>query len=103
VSCSYSWIRKGWADYSLSYSRSSNLDHKRGAEFSLRNNFARVSCSGGKLNNAVYKNVHFWVTDYPKTGAKAPSVLILEIESLSRLSFLRFIPKTKQLLDNLKN
>lgn len=70
----------------------------------LVNDLANVSCysrnEGDEKEidaaaNIVYKNSHMYIPDFPRTGKSGvPSVLVFFVESMSALSFNRFMPKT---------
>lgn len=69
--------------------------------------FVAVECTD-LWSRVVYQNTHFWIDleDKPKRSAPEesvmkPSVLILVIESLSRVNYLRFMNQTKQSLEKL--
>ncbi len=75
------------------------------------NSFVAVECIH-RTSHKVYENTHFWfpLTNYihnfisnsspqESKNIKKPSVLILVIESLSRINYLRFMTKTKESLE----
>lgn len=69
-----------------------------------------MECRNGDRKEATYKNVHFVVqrkpevierlsnVNYASTDKRAPSVLMVGIDSISRLNLIRAMPKTAQLL-----
>jgi hypothetical protein len=104
--CFYQFFAKSnSADDILVYKETKILDSINGIQFK-EYYFANVSCF--KNGEKIYKNFHYVI---PKIRLKSneskniendkPSVLILVIESLSRLNYLRFLNKTKHSLEKL--
>ncbi len=103
IKCFYQLFSKSKSsDDRITYKTSKILDPLNGIQMN-ETFFANVSC----LENSkeFYKNFH-WIT--PKMVNKSkindtihPSVLILVIESLSRLNYLRFMHKTQRSLESL--
>ena len=69
------------------------------------NRFLYVECEDGK-SGQKYVNNHFWFVPRNKTikyKNKRPSVLILVIESMSRLNYLRHMQWTRKAFEELDN
>ena len=105
--CYYQFFGRTEDDNQLAYSEKHLINPINGISMD-KNSFVAVECSDDKLGE-VYKNTHFWfpltkntpiIDIFSKTSQsknlKKPSILILVIESLSRINYLRFMPQTKQ-------
>ena len=106
VSCYYSllWRKRGWDNY-IDY-RAKELIPTNGVQLTEYNQMSNVSCVND-LNETIYKNTHLFIPKYRqlnmngKNHTYRPSVLIFIIESLSNLSFKRFMVETQSALDSL--
>ncbi|RWS26918.1 hypothetical protein B4U80_10368 [Leptotrombidium deliense] len=109
--CYYRWIFRGMNDLHLYYTKLKYL-RERGAKFSNKRYVVEVKCftptEGNTSSTPVYTNIHFWIPDFDFEQRQAlkrlpdtPSVFILVVESLSGLSFRRFMNKTKKALTEL--
>ncbi|RWS29153.1 uncharacterized protein B4U80_10267 [Leptotrombidium deliense] len=70
----------------------------------LRMEFVSVKCFVRK--KLVYENAHFYpslIEETNETSYANPSVIILVLESTSRLNYLRFMPKTRHEFESLEN
>jgi hypothetical protein len=73
----------------------------------LDNHFVKVDCYDSKTGEN-YHNNHYWFEPKPKkfnnsSHNKKPSVLIIVIESLSRINYLRYMNLTKKAFESLGN
>ena len=91
-------------DNLIVYKQLSNLDPKNGVPMD-NNSFVAVECFDLSLRR-VYQNTHFWfgVTQNQSENQSnseplKPSVLVLVIESLSRVNYLRFMRQTRHSLE----
>ena len=104
--CYYQTIQKeSNNDANIKYGPKTFLDPVNGLELTQLENYIAVTC-----NKNNYENVHFWfnvnssTTTKSQTKSQKPSVIILVIESLSRLNYLRYLNQTRTALeDNLGN
>ncbi|RWS21518.1 uncharacterized protein B4U80_00596, partial [Leptotrombidium deliense] len=109
LNCFYqSFDRKDGNDTQLEFGKSSALPSKLNLN-QLKINFVSVTCS--KRGKLVYKNIHFYPStlkvensnDTSLNNDNKTSVIILVLESLSRLNYLRFLHQTKEALESLGN
>ncbi|RWS07392.1 hypothetical protein B4U79_14960 [Dinothrombium tinctorium] len=106
VLCFYSWIKRGEDDSSLVYSKPRRL-YRSGLKFTADNYVANITCYEYDrypfVNiGRVYHETHVWIPNFEhKTAKVGTNVLIVVIESLSHLNFLRLMPKTQAALKNL--
>ncbi len=103
IQCFYQLFSKSKSsDDTITYKTTKILDPMNGIQMN-ETLFANVSCF--ENNKEFYKNFH-WIS--PKVVNKSkvnntihPSVLILVIESLSRLNYLRYMHKTQRSFESL--
>ena len=51
--------------------------------------------------DAMRRKAQFWAKNQTSNRSQVPNVVIIGIDSTSRLNFIRQMPKTKKLLENL--
>ncbi|CAG2174591.1 unnamed protein product [Oppiella nova] len=105
--CKYQWFdRLVGNDNQIVYKSLRVLDPRNGIPMG-DNSFVWTECED-MAGRKVYENTHFWfpLTANPNASASSdstdrPSVLILVIESLSRVNYLRFMPQTRDTIEKL--
>ncbi|RWS06353.1 uncharacterized protein B4U79_02006 [Dinothrombium tinctorium] len=103
VNCFYSFMSRKPHDQQNYYSPSSSLPDN-GIQLTNDKQFVKVNCV--KNNNRVktiYSNAHLRIPKFAPTSVKTPSVLIFVLESLSFLSYNRFMLKTKAAIEKMGN
>ncbi|KAI1283117.1 hypothetical protein HDE_12778 [Halotydeus destructor] len=100
VSCFASYF-KTWPKYDnyVIYEKRVELTAK-GIKLTKDKNLANVTChqDGGQ----VYRNTHHFIPAIKRKHVKdSPSVIFFILESLSKLSFERFMPRTREALESL--
>ena len=105
VSCFYSFLwRSSGQDNYIDYSGIDPIPDS-GVQITNENDIANVSCT--KDGGEVYRNTHMWIPDLkPSVESRShgqPSLLVLFLESLSSVSFNRYMKKAKKSLENLGN
>lgn len=104
VSCYYSFLWRTFEqDNYIDYSGIDPIP-RSGIQMTNENDIANVSCT--KNEDKVYENTHLWIRDLKpkvKPHVRGPSVLVLYLESLSTVSFNRYMKKTKEALFDLGN
>lgn len=104
VSCSYSFLWRTFEqDNFIDYSGIDPIP-RSGIQMTNENDIANVSCT--KNGEQVYKNTHLWIRDLkPKVEpqVKGPSVAVIFLESLSSVSYNRYMKKTRIAMENLGN
>ena len=101
--CYFRLINKNINDDNIvQYSPENILDPVNGLKLDKIENYVQVKCDQDN-----YENVHFWfnLTSnnnnlHLNSTSWKPSVLILVIESLSRLNYLRYLNETQSILEN---
>lgn len=96
--CQYRTLHKhAHNDVDISYGPRTRLDPERGVALVARENYVHVECSGGQ-----YENVHFWYNPQPASASAEGqvSVLVLVVESLSRLNYLRYLNQTRSVFES---
>lgn len=117
VTCYYSfmWSTEDFDNY-IDYSGFAEIPDQ-GVKMSLINDLVNVSCYSSEpsqngnvkeetngTSNMVYFNSHMYVPDFRRNGKSgAPSVIVFFMESMPKLSFYRFMPKTVEALKSLGN
>ena len=111
--CKY-WVyrRRDANDNQIDWMDSGLIHHNLGVDLKAinerhreDNRFLYVECTDQK-SGQKYANNHFWFVPRLKTikyQKKRPSVLILVIESISRLNYLRHMQWTKEAFEGLGN
>ncbi|XP_054163318.1 uncharacterized protein LOC128961138 [Oppia nitens] len=109
--CNYQFFgRREGNDNELDYKKNiQELNPKTGIPMA-DNNFVWVECRD-LFSRKIYENTHFWyeIKSKPSMRVKTddnvdkPSVLILVIESLSHINYLRFMTQTRQSLERLNH
>lgn len=93
-------------DNEIFYSEKEKIDPETGVKLDNHSTFIAIDCFDESFR-LVYENIHFWLPKFEvpsaKNSRKTPSVVILVIESLSRLNYLRFMHKTKSSLEKMGN
>ncbi|XP_025016840.1 uncharacterized protein LOC107363232 isoform X3 [Tetranychus urticae] len=107
VDCYYSWVYRAKSDGAVSYGPVNVIPSTGGVQFDSDANVVNTSCVSQKTKQVIYRNVHFHVPTFKQKPSinyqTNPSVIILVIESLSRLSFQRFLPSVDQALQDIGN
>ena len=106
VSCYYSllWRKRGWDNY-IDYRQKEQIPGN-GVQLTDYNQMANVACQNA-LNETIYNNTHLFIPQFRQLNMNGrnntyrPSVLIFIIESLSNLSFKRFMVETQAALESL--
>ena len=93
VTCYYSFLCRHFDYEPVLYTEPAILT-KNGVQMDDNHMFANVSCYSPTFSD--YKNNHYFIPNFHsvKPNPTKPSVIVLTIESLSRLSFLRFMNKS---------
>ncbi|RWS05586.1 hypothetical protein B4U79_03153, partial [Dinothrombium tinctorium] len=104
LNCVYqNFSRKGDSDDEIVYSEEKPLLSELNL-IALNIEFVSVKCH--ENGDLVYSNTHFYpstLKQLPKSDEYLPSVIILVIESMSRLNYLRFLKQTKSAFESLGN
>lgn len=98
--CHYQVIKKHPHDDNLVlYESKKLLDARQGFQLTDNENYVKVECCCHQNKN--YENVHFWFNPKLRTdhAVNNVSVLILVVESLSRLNYLRYLNQTRHVLE----
>ncbi|XP_015781287.1 uncharacterized protein LOC107359315 [Tetranychus urticae] len=107
IDCYYSWVYRNGSDSSVSYGPVQVIPPTDGVQFGNDANVVNTSCIDQKTKQVIYRNVHFHVPTFkqvPLTNNDLhPSVIILVVESLSRLSYQRFMPAINQAMHDIGN
>lgn len=109
-SCHYSFFRrKDEADNHMVYEATKKFHPNVTVTMTNQKNLLNTSCTD-KFGNKFYINTHLFVPSLksliPNSTASSPdkpSVLIIFLESLSQLSFTRFMKRSKESLDGMGN
>ena len=98
INCYYSWLWRTRDYEPIKYNIPKKLTTK-GVKMNSSHLFANVTCC--TQTSCDYKNNHYFIPNFNhvQPNKSKPSVIVLVIESLSRLSFLRFMKKSFQAIN----
>lgn len=101
LECYYQFIRRPpHDDSSIILDPALRLDPNSGLLLDQDENYLLVTCH--QKESQIYQNVHFWFGAKKlvggKSGRQKPSIMILVLESLSRINYHRYLTQTKQVL-----
>jgi len=105
VQCFYQFFnRKKYSDSRIVYQKSNQLSQNTSISMG-KNEFVNVSCI--RDNKKIYRSFHYIIPEKkekikPDNGYH-PSVLIIVIESMSRINFIRHMNQTRTELEKLGN
>lgn len=97
--CYFSWIKR-IDDLNIEYSPEILFPNDKPVQLPDENSAVVVSCYN-RFNTEMYRNIHYWIPKFNESKADDVSVAVIAFESLSRLSYIRFMPKTRKFLNDL--
>ncbi|RWS24484.1 hypothetical protein B4U80_13213 [Leptotrombidium deliense] len=99
--CTYRFLRRKAHDQENSYSPEFYLS-EHGMQIPDNDPFLRVNCYESKSKKLIYTNTHLKVPSFKsKSSANTPSVIVLVVESLSVLSYHRYLLKTQEAINRM--
>ncbi|XP_074601684.1 uncharacterized protein LOC141855503 [Brevipalpus obovatus] len=102
IQCSYAFVHRAGSDDKVSYSGVQVIPDD-GVQLTDDNYVVKTFCTQNSVQ--LYENIHIYIPkfDHVPSNEDKPQVFILTIESLSRLSFIRFMPETQRALEQIGN